>query len=247
MNLSKTQISKYTSLQRKKGRDREGMFLVQGAKAVADTIGHFKTELILIDNKLENVPSILDGEPILRVSENDIKKISTLDNPPEIVAIYKIPETTHNLKRSPDEFAIVLDGIQDPGNIGTIIRTAHWFGIDTIFCSKGTADIFNPKVVQSTMGSIAKVKIIYCDLSQLFENNPETPVYGLLLEGENIFTQNKFQPGFILMGSEGHGPKEETLAYVTKKLTIPAKNPSDAPDSLNVGVATAITISQMIK
>lgn len=228
MNVSKAKIGKYALLRHKKHRDREGLFLVQGRKAVEDTMPYFELEALIED-------------------EADIRKISTLDNLPEIIAVYRTPKATLPLETNRDEYSLVLDGIQDPGNMGTIIRTAHWFGVKRIYCSPDTVDIYNPKVVMATMGSIAKVEVRYCRPGELFDANPGLPVYGLLLEGEDIFQCGKMEPGFIVMGSEGHGPSEATLARITRPLTIPPANRADHPDSLNVGIATAITLAQLIK
>lgn len=221
---SKAKLSKYALLRHKKYRDKEGLFLIQGTKAVADASPYY-----------EVVDRIVDPD--------EIRKISTLDNLPEIVAVCRIPETESRLKADRESFSLVLDGVQDPGNLGTIIRTAHWFGIRKIYCSRTTVDVYNPKVVMATMGSIAKVKVVYCDLTELFDSNANIPVYGLLLEGENIFTAKNLEPGFIVMGSEGHGLMNTTESRITKALTIPAANPVERPDSLNVAIATAITLS----
>lgn len=228
MEISKNRINKYAMLRLKKYRDREGLFLVQGRKAVDDTLPYFELE------------AMIENEP-------DIRKITTLENVPDVIAVYRIPQTRRNLEVESDRFTLVLDGVQDPGNMGTIIRTAHWFGVKRIFCSPDTVDVYNPKVVLSTMGSIAKVDVTYCSLTELFDSNPGLPIYGMLLEGRNIFETDNLRPGFIVMGNEGHGPKESTRSRITEGLTIPAANPGDAPDSLNVAIATAITLSQLLK
>lgn len=230
MSLSKSKISKFAMLRHKKYRDKECLFIVQGEKAVKDTLPFFELEALIED-------------------EEAIKKISTLEKIPDVIAIFKIPQSSKtNLTNLPENtFILVLDGVQDPGNLGTIVRTAHWFGIKHIFCSYDTVDIYNPKVVMSTMGSIAKVDVTYCNLSELFDSNPEIPVYGLMLDGENIFKLDRLKPGFIVMGSEGHGPSISTRNKITHALTIPAANSLDHPDSLNVAIATAITLSQILK
>lgn len=246
MRVSKTKLNKYALLRHKKYRDKEGLFMVQGEKAVADTLGKFELESILTSNPTKYIQFSLKY-PMQELSEPEVRKISTLEKLPDIIAIYKKPDPTYDLKADKNKFTLVLDGIQDPGNLGTIIRTAHWFGIKKIFCSIETVDVYNPKVVMATMGSIASVEVIYCNLEDLFENNPDYPVYGLLLEGENIFSIGKITPGFIVMGSEGHGPTINTSKRISRAFTIPAADPSDSPDSLNVAVATAITISQLVK
>lgn len=228
MELSKARIAKYALLKHKKYRDREGLFIVQGEKAVRDTMSYFELEA-LIDNT------------------DAIRKISTLDNLPTVIAVFKMPRKSPNLRVTGNKFVLVLDGVQDPGNLGTILRTAHWFGVDKIFCSEDTVDLYNPKTVMSTMGSIAKLEVQYCNLTDLFRINLDLPVYGLLLEGDNIFKVSNLKPGFIVMGNEGHGLSEITLRRLTQSLTIPPSNPENHPESLNVAIATAITLSQLIQ
>ena len=247
MELSKSKLSKYSLLRHKKYRERDRLFLMQGEKAVKDTYRNFPVEAIIV-NKDSDFHLDVDPSLIYNASAADLKKITTLENCPDIIAVYRIPEKKQDLFFDKSKgFTLVLDGIQDPGNLGTIIRTAHWFGIKKIYCSTETVDIYNPKAAMATMGSLGKVDITYCNLEELFQTNQGIPVYGLLLEGENIFMQQDLAPGFILMGSEGHGPKTDTLRYITNPLTIPAADPNNSPDSLNVAIATAITLSQMIK
>lgn len=226
--ISKNKIGRYALLRHKKYRDKEGLFIVQGEKAVTDTMPFFELEALIED-------------------EDAIRRITTLENIPTKIAVYRLPQRTESLCIEPDKFCLVLDGVQDPGNLGTIIRTAHWFGVRKVFCSKDTVDLYNPKVVMSTMGSIAQVEVTYCNLADLFDANPTTPVYGLLLEGEDLFEATDLTPGFIVMGSEGHGLSDTTVKRITKGLTIPPAIPSNHPDSLNVAIATAITLSQLIK
>lgn len=252
MSLSKSKISRYTLLKHKKHREKTGLFPVEGIKAVRDTYKHYETEAILSILTLEElaIEGIrIDESNYIKVSESEIGKLSTLTNPPEVIAIYRLPqiEEYRGEELNGKDFYLVLDGIQDPGNLGTIIRTAHWFGIKQIFCSKDTVDLYNQKTIQSTMGSIAKVNLIYTDLSVVFEANKEKPIYGLLLEGENIFEKEAFKPGFIVMGNEGNGIRTALKRYITDPLTIPPANPKEHPDSLNVSIATAITLSQMIR
>jgi TrmH family RNA methyltransferase len=138
-----------------------------------------------------------------------------------------------------------LDGIQDPGNLGTIIRIADWFGIDTIYCSEDTADAYNPKVVQATMGSIARVKIVYTNLLTLFDSLPPSyPVYGTLLDGDDIYQQPLSHEGIIVMGNEGNGISEAIRQRVNRRLLIPCFREGDTAESLNVAIATAITCSE---
>lgn len=228
MSLSKGKIKKYSLLKHKKYREKEGLFLVQGRKAVNDVSDLFDIEETITDR-------------------SDIEKISTLENLPDIITVCHIPRKDIPLIVNGNNFYLVLDGIQDPGNLGTIIRTAHWFGIKQIFCSEDTVDVYNPKTIQSTMGSIGKIDIKYCNLIELFDNNKNINVYGLSLAGEDIFKINGVEPGFIVMGNEGHGLRASTQNQLTHLFTIPPKNNEDKPESLNVAIATAITLAQLIK
>jgi TrmH family RNA methyltransferase len=141
--------------------------------------------------------------------------------------------------------SIALDGVQDPGNLGTIIRIADWFGISDIICSEDTVDAWNPKVVQATMGSIARVNIIYTNLPSFLDSLPtDFPVYGTLLDGENIYTQQLTKEGLIVMGNEGNGISTEIRPLVGRRLFIPSYHPADTAESLNVAIATAITCAE---
>lgn len=246
--ISKSKVSRYSLLRHKKYRDMYGLFLVQGHKAVADTIGAFHPEALIVRQDSDITFNLGFGLPLHIAKDSDIKKISTLETIPDVIAVYQIPkkeEISNGV--NPGEFYLVLDGVQDPGNMGTIIRTAHWFGIKRIFCSPTTADVFNPKVVQATMGSLGKVEICYLELQELFDNNKNIPIYGLQLNGENIFGISNPTPGFIVMGNEGNGISDDIKSRVTRSITIPPADPLDHPESLNVSIATAITLSQFLR
>ena len=164
-----------------------------------------------------------------------------------MLALLRIPEerqATGPTARS-GRLSLALDGVQDPGNLGTIIRVADWFGIDTIYCSRDTADAYNPKVVQATMGSLAHVHILYCDLTALLDALPPAyPVYGTLLDGEDIYRQELSQEGIIVMGNEGNGISADVRRRVNRRLLIPNFHDGDTAESLNVAIATAITCSE---
>lgn len=244
--ISKTKVGFYAKLRHKKYRQESGLFLAQGYKCVADTISEFQAEVFILKEGSgwpEFIPR--DGSmPVVGASESELRKISTLENVPDVIAVYRMPRHPESAVTAGTNY-LALDGVQDPGNLGTIIRTAHWFGIDTIFCSKDTVDVYNPKTVLSTMGSLGKVKVIYTDLEALFAGHPNIPVYGLMLRGNNIFREKEFAPGFILMGSEGHGISPELAGAITRLLTIPPANAANHPESLNVAIATAVTLTVM--
>ncbi len=247
MELSKTKFNTYSSLGSAKMRRKHGLFCVEGEKSVADTIGKYVVEAIICLKNRETQFAQY-GCNVYEVTDLEMRRLSNLSTPSTVMAIFRIPQadTTENLHILKNGLYLVLDGIQDPGNLGTIIRTCHWFGISQIFASHDTADVYNPKTIQSTMGSIAKVRVDYTDLHELFETNKEIPVYGTLLEGEDIFKAELGNNGFILMGNEGKGISESLRPYITNPLFIPPGGP-DHSESLNVAIAAAITIAQFKK
>lgn len=242
--LSKSQISLLKSLQQKKFRAEHRTFLVEGLKSVnefidsdyrVDTIYHtynFDPNLLKLSRKMN----------FQEISLNDLEKISSLKTPQDVVAQVKIPEwPTLNNSILNKKFSIVLDGIQDPGNMGTIIRTADWFGIKDIICSNDTVDVYNPKVVQATMGSLSRVNVHYTNLAP-FLTKINLPILGALLDGNSIYTTDFGSEGLIVMGNEGNGLRPEIMGLVQKAVTIPRAGKAE---SLNVGVATAIFCAEI--
>lgn len=242
MDLSKNKLSVYSSLGNSKMRRKYGIFCVEGIKSVKEIIGSFELESILM--REDFVPDYKLPEcTVYRVTENEMKKISNLKTSSPIAAICKLPQLgEHCPEISENELYLMIDGVQDPGNLGTIIRTCHWFGIKNILASKDTVDVFNPKVIQSTMGSLSKVNIFYCDLEKIIRENNEMPCYGLLLDGKNIFKAKLQDRGFIVMGNEGNGISKNLRALISDPLLIPPAS-DDHSESLNVAVATGITLS----
>ena len=233
--ISKNQIKLIHSLEMKKNRKSEQLFVAEGPKVVGDLLkAGFLPHSIFSTSLWPNSQQI---------TEEELRRISFLQHPQEVLAIFRMPEATGSLPL-PTSLALALDGVQDPGNVGTIIRIADWFGIDTIYCSHDTADVYNPKVVQATMGSIAHVHIIYCDLLELFRQ-VSCPVYGTLLDGTNIYEQELSTDGIIVMGNEGNGISQAVRDYITHRLLIPNYNTGDhTAESLNVAIATAITCAE---
>ena len=184
--------------------------------------------------------------PVQIVTEEELRRLSFLQHPQEVLAIFELPKeqnislTPHPLPLT-SHLSLALDGIQDPGNLGTIIRVADWYGIDTIYCSHDTADAWSPKVVQATMGSIARVHIIYCDLEQMLRETT-LPIYGTVLDGDNIYAHQLSQEGIIVMGNEGKGISAPIRQLLTHRLLIPQMRPG--AESLNVAIATAIVCSE---
>lgn len=246
MQLSKTKLSLYSSLQSAKMRRRHGLFTVEGMKSVRDTINTFSPEAVVVLAGAD--ATFANGKaPVYEVTADEMSKLSGLSTPSEIMAVYKLPQQEQFDLKVNDGLYVVLDGVRDPGNLGTIVRTCHWFGIYRIFASPDTVDIFNPKCIQSTMGSLAKVHVDYCNLIELFDTNTELPVYGTLLEGDNIFQSDLEPHGFVVMGNEGRGLSAEVRARIDRPLFIPPANPANHSESLNVAIATAIVIAQIVK
>ena len=248
--ISKNQIKYVHQLELKKYRKQEGVFIAEGHKVVGDLIksGFVPKQIFATSEWIENnnIPNVIE------VTNDELTRLSLQQHPQQVLGIFSIPEESQNSNNQPSittpptsSLSLLLDNVQDPGNLGTIIRIADWFGIDTIYCSEGTVDAWNPKVVQATMGSIARVHIIYIDPITLFNTLPEDfPIYGTFLDGDNIYTQQLSQYGIIVMGNEGNGISDAVRARVTNKLLIPDFNHGDTADSLNVAIATAITCSE---
>ena len=251
--LSKNKIKFLHSLEIKKNRDAQQSFVAEGPKIVHDILSRHKDQLSVIAATEEwfaqehELMAGLQCERIV-VSADELTKVSFLCHPQQVFAVFrKFAEITPDeLPSLADKLTLVLDGVQDPGNLGTIIRIADWFGIEDIICSKDTVDVYNPKVVQATMGSIARVKVEYGDLLGLVESLPaDVPVYGTLLDGDNIYQQKLENRGLIVMGNEGKGISPELAKKVNHKLLIPNFPEGRATaDSLNVAIATAITCSE---
>ena len=239
--ISKNQIKLIKQLEQKKYRQREGLFVAEGPKVVGDLMRRWKPVAVFATD--DYTPPV--AVEVQRITADELRRSSLLQHPQQVLALFPLPSvqrSTFNVQRS---IILALDGVQDPGNLGTIIRIADWFGIDDIVCSEDTADAWNPKVVQATMGSIARVNISYTNLPTLLDQLPaDTPVYGTLLDGDNIYSQPLSARGIIVMGNEGNGLSAEVRRRVTHRLLIPSFREGDAAESLNVAVATAIVCSE---
>lgn len=234
---------KYASLASSKGRKEEGLFMAQGDKCVADTIDYFQIETIIASPAwIASHKSICSLFTPVQAKPADLQKISTLSNPPEVIAVYRIPEDER--PQLSGRLSLALDCVQDPGNLGTIIRVADWMGVDTILASHDTVDVWNPKVVQATMGAISRVRVHYCDLKKVLAK-VNVPVYGTFLNGDDIYSASLSDTGIILMGNEGKGISDELKQLVTRKITIPPypKNRVTS-ESLNVAVATSVILAE---
>lgn len=261
--ISKNVIKFVHSLELKKNRKREGLFVAEGPKVVTDMLAHYSAHTIIATEEwLANNGSTVNARgktEIMTATEEELRKVSFLQHPQQVLAILRIPDanmdyaknekagmtTIHNMPDMKQELCLALDGVQDPGNLGTIIRIADWFGISHIFCSPDTADAYNPKVVQATMGSLARTNVIYTNLDTLLDEcGDDVPVYGTLLDGDNIYESNLTQNGIIIMGNEGNGISQQIRKRISRKLLIPDFHKGETADSLNVAIATAITCSE---
>lgn len=272
--ISKAKIKFIRSLEQKKQRKAEQLFVAEGPKVVGDIMKVEKPVMVVATPEwiMQNKFLLHEGVEIYEVENDTLQKISFLQHPQQVIALFRqnfinaneeadiekpkqhasdpySGQRTYNGVHglSEDMLYLALDGIQDPGNLGTIIRIADWFGIRRIFCSHETVDVWNPKVIQATMGSIARVEVRYVSLAELFDSLSQSmPVYGTMLDGEDISNIKLGNSGIIVMGNEGNGISEEIARRLTHKLLIPnyPKGHSTA-DSLNVAIATAITCFAM--
>lgn len=235
----------------KKFRTREGAFVAEGPKVVEDLMETMPPKRLIYTEEW-TIGKQADGVQMDIVTEEELSRLSFLQHPQKVLAVFDIPSnnlTGNYVKEFEGKLTLALDSVQDPGNLGTIIRIADWFGIETIICSHETADVYNPKVVQATMGSIARVKVIYTDLKETLKNLAgHMPIYGTFLNGDNIYKHNLTAHGVIVMGNEGRGISDEVARLVTDRIMIPNyPEGRKHADSLNVAIATAITCSEFRK
>ncbi len=240
--ISKNQIKHIRSLHKSKGRNKSRLFLVEGPKAVEEFLeSSFKIQQIFATRQWTEKMGDRAFN-VEEISEKELQSISVQKHPNQVLAIVEMPAPPPPPENI-DDLCLVLDTIQDPGNLGTIIRIADWFGIKHIICSKETADIYNPKVVQSTMGSLGRVKISYTDLPQWLGNfNGKLPIYGSLLSGDNLYKSELSSPSLLIIGNESKGISEDVAFYISKAIKIPAWGDSKT-ESLNAAVATGILVA----
>ncbi|MCM4154818.1 RNA methyltransferase [Gramella sp. AN32] len=234
--LSKNQIKLIKSLSQKKYRKKHGLFVVEGKKGIM--------EFLNSGFELENLfakANIFSDNMATIISENDLGKISNLVSPNEALAIFKIPKESNFDKSS--GLILALDGIRDPGNLGTIIRLCDWFGIETLVCSEDTVDCYNPKVVQASMGSLARIKVSYLDLAEFLQQSKMLK-YGAFLEGDNVYRKDLMDNAILIMGNEANGISEKIEELVSEKINIPQFGKNQNTESLNVATATSILLSE---
>ena len=246
MALSKNRIKYIHSLELKKNRDAAGVFLAEGPKVVSELLGHFPCQLLAATSGWQPPCTGMQAEESVEVTTEELTRASLLRTPQQVLAIFRKRKDIDNKTEIFRSLCLALDGVQDPGNLGTIIRLADWVGIRHIFCSPDTADVYSPKAVQATMGSLARVHVHVADLPSLIRDLPEgTPVYGTFLDGENMYEKTLNNNGLLIMGNEGRGIRDEVRELVNQRLFIPAyPEERGASESLNVGVATAIVCAE---
>lgn len=277
--ISKAQVKLIKSLQQKKYRDELGLFVAEGEKCVSELAKAFELVYLIVEDGLI-VPTVLQRSGLtgeaghLTASAIEISQMSGLRTPQGVIGVFKKPITKHQAPITDSGLVLALDGIQDPGNLGTIIRTCDWFGVHDIVCSQDTADCYNPKVVQATMGALARVRVHYVNLpawlqSQITNHQSQIKIYGTLLDGKDMYevlqsagrpdseavlqhsgltAERPFSangPAVIIMGNEGNGISSEVRKFVTHPIRIPSY-PKDAEtsESLNVSIATAIVLAE---
>lgn len=247
--LSASKRKLIASLQQSRHRRKQQLFVAEGPKCISELIDSFHCRMIVathawFDSSDLPLPA---GVELAKATRADMERISSLSNPPEVIAVIEMPE--ENDEWDTGGLVVALDGVQDPGNLGTIIRACDWFGVTTIVCSRDTVDAYNAKVVQATMGALARVDVRYTDLPQWLQKLPPSrPVYGTFLDGDNIYSAPLADDGIIVMGNEGKGISKAVADIVNRRLFIPPY-PLDVVhvESLNVSMATAIILSQFRK
>ncbi|MCD4792693.1 MAG: RNA methyltransferase [Bacteroidales bacterium] len=247
--LSKNKIKFINSLKLRKYREKNRLFLAEGEKIVSDLLSsNLNAEYLIIEEGF-NFKVLNKKVEIIRTDSSSIKMISGLKNPSKVMGIFETIQNEFKVSDIINKISLFCDGIQDPGNLGTIIRTADWFGIEHIICTNETVDVYNPKVVQATMGAIAGVKVYYSEAEDFFKQiSGDIQVYGTFLEGENIYKSELSESAIIVIGNEGKGISYEVEKYIDKKIYIPCRaDGKNFSESLNASVATGIVCSEFVR
>ncbi|HDP55207.1 MAG TPA: RNA methyltransferase [Bacteroidetes bacterium] len=246
--LSANRIKQIRSLQQKKFRKHANLFIAEGSRLIREILrSTLEIESVFHTSTWTDI-QLLKGKPAELITEKEMSRISGLKTPTNVLAVIKEPKNIFSFTRLNKGFSLALDDIQDPGNLGSIIRTAHWFGISTILCSHETADAYSPKVVQATMGALVNVSLFYVDLQSVLTQayEMEIPLIGTFLNGENIYTCQLPKNGVLVMGNEGNGIQPNIERFITQRISIPSFSTSSVgAESLNVSVATAIACSEL--
>lgn len=239
--VSKNQIKLITSLNQKKFRNQHQLFIAEGKKVIEEFLSANYNLHSLYTTQDKLFP--IDESKITLISESELQKISVLKTPNLALALFEIPE---NKVLKAEGLVVCLDAIRDPGNLGTIIRLCDWFGVKQLICSETTVDVYNPKVIQATMGSISRVEVVYCDLNSYLKD-ATTPIFGTFMDGKSIYKTDFPKEGIIVMGNEANGISPEIEKIITDKITIPRFGTLQKTESLNVATATSIVLSEWFR
>jgi len=244
--ISINKIKLIKSLDQKKFRDETGLFVAEGTKLVLDLLSVFNCSILVASHEWLSENKSVKANELIGIDASEFNKISNHKSPQGVLAVFTKPKYTWNVDDFNDKLILALDDVQDPGNLGTIIRAADWFGITDVFCSDHSADAFNPKTVQATMGALARVRVHAVNLQEFLKScQSKLPIYGTFMDGENIYTKSLSSFGIIVMGNEGNGISPDIEKLVTERLLIPNYPAGHVTsESLNVGLATALVCSE---
>jgi len=244
ISLSKIKLIK--SLEQKKFRDETGLFIAEGTKLILDLLSVFQCSILVGTHDWLSENKDVIATEIIEIEAREFTKISNQKSPQGVLAVFKKRDDTWKPEDLIQKLTLALDDIQDPGNLGTIVRIADWFGITDVFCSEHTADVYNPKTIQATMGALARVRVHSVVLVEFLKACPlNVPVYGTFMDGENVYNKPLSSHGIIVMGNEGNGISNEIESLVTDRLLIPNYPVGQlTSESLNVGVATALICAE---
>lgn len=237
--LSQNKIKQIRCLQQKKCRDEQNLFVVEGEKMVEEVLMTASEKVVFCISTADFDSEYKNDIEWYQCDEETLKRCSSLKTPNKVIAVVR----KMNVPEMNSPFLLALDAVQDPGNMGTIMRLADWFGVSKIICSRTTVDVYNPKVIQASMGAFLRIQVEYTDLQSYFQNT-RLPVFGALLEGENIYKITVQPEGILLMGNEGNGISEELKPFITHPVSIPRRG---GAESLNVSIATGILLSEFFR
>ena len=245
--LSKAKIKLIHSLELKKFRNETDTFVAEGSELVADILPIFTCELLIAQPEWLAAQGPVNAKEVIEVTEEEMRKASLQKSPQQVLGVFKRPQASLEQVNPAVDLVLALDGVQDPGNLGTIVRLADWFGIQHIVCSRDTADLFAPKTVQATMGALARICVHYTDLAAYLaaQRAEGIPIYGTFLDGEDLYTKPLCPNGILILGNEGNGIRPTCAQWVNERLYIPSYPVGRATsESLNVAIATAIVCAE---
>lgn len=248
--LSKNQVSEIRALHQKKQRELKRQFIAEGVKTLLELLTHYPqliSGLYGTDEFADQHAKLLKANsiPFTSIRPSELERISLLEKPNQVFAVCNYLNEPNLKFNFESHFSLYLDEIRDPGNLGTLLRLADWYGISKLFCSEGTCEFYNPKVIQASMGAFLRVEVVYTSLTRLISENNITTVYGALLNGANLYRE-KLQPGLIVIGNEANGISSENLSLVNRPITIPAA-PGNKTESLNAAMAAGIICSEFFR